>query len=623
MGGDSTSLTYRLFGRDVSASKTVKGVGDAADEAGTALQDKLAAGAAAAGLGATAALTSTMSAEQATDKLAAQLGATGDYAADLGAVAGRLYGNAYGESVGEAAEGVRAVLQDGLLPEDATDAQIEAITAKVMSLSTTFDQELGGTTRAVSQMLRTGLATDADQALDILTRGFQQGANKADDLLDTMNEYGTQFRKFGLDGAAATGLLTQGLRAGARDADVVADSIKEFSIRAVDGSETTAAGFKALGLNAKDMAAQIGAGGDTASAALDRTLDALRAIEDPVKREAAAVALFGTQAEDLGQALFALDPSTAVEGLGRISGAAEKVDKTLSDNAGTALESFQRKAMQSFNGAANSAVAWGMQNQSIVVPAIGVIALLAGTVGLVSAATATWTAVQTVASAATKVWAATQWALNIAMSANPIGIVIAIIVALVAAIVIAYKRSETFRRIVQAAGRVAVAAFRGVWQGIKTVGDWIGRLIGWFGGLGGKISRSTAGMWNGIKNSFRAAVNWIIGGWNRLSFTLPSVTVFGKTIGGFTLSTPDIPYLAAGGIVTRPTLAVVGEAGPEAVIPLSRAGGPGLGGEVHIHFHGPVVGSQARREVAAMVAQGLQEAPRGSLPRIPSHAVAR
>lgn len=61
---------------------------------------------------------------------------------------------------------------------------------------------------------------------------------------------------------------------------------------------------------------------------------------------------------------------------------------------------------------------------------------------------------------------------------------------------------------------------------------------------------------------------------------------FGFSVGGkdfgVNVNPPDIPHLAAGGIVTRPTLALIGEAGPEAVVPLSRgfAGAP-VGGTVN------------------------------------------
>lgn len=68
--------------------------------------------------------------------------------------------------------------------------------------------------------------------------------------------------------------------------------------------------------------------------------------------------------------------------------------------------------------------------------------------------------------AATAVWTGAQWLLNAAMSANPIGIVIAIIAALVAGIIIAYKNSETFRTIVQAAWAGIQAAAKFAWENV-------------------------------------------------------------------------------------------------------------------------------------------------------------
>ena len=51
----------------------------------------------------------------------------------------------------------------------------------------------------------------------------------------------------------------------------------------------------------------------------------------------------------------------------------------------------------------------------------------------------------------------------------------------------------------------------------------------------------------------------------------------------------EIPGFQHGGIVTRPTVLLAGERGPEAIVPLSRGGG-GLGSGIHVHFHGPVYG---------------------------------
>jgi phage-related minor tail protein len=82
----------------------------------------------------------------------------------------------------------------------------------------------------------------------------------------------------------------------------------------------------------------------------------------------------------------------------------------------------------------------------------------------------------------------------------------------------------------------------------------------------------------------KAMINGLIEMWNKADITVPRFDVpewipgvGGKGFGGFDLL-PDIATLAAGGIVTGPTLALLGEAGPEAIIPLDHAGGGRIGG---------------------------------------------
>jgi phage-related minor tail protein len=287
-------------------------------------------------------------------KLTGQLGLTDAQSKQAGKVAGSLFTASYGESLGEVNDAIKAVVQNTGTTLGSLD--LEPVTAKVLDLASTFDQDLGGVTRAVGQLIRTGLAKDATEALDIITVGFQKGADKSEDFLDTLNEYGTQFRKIGIDGATATGLISQGLRAGARDGDIVADSIKEFSIRAIDGSKTTSDGFKLIGLSAETMASQIAKGGKPAADGLQLTLDKLRGIKDPIKQSQAAVALFGTQAEDLGKALFALDPSTAVQGLGQVAGAADRLDKTVGTTPQAVLTGFFRTLKQGAVDSVGSAI---------------------------------------------------------------------------------------------------------------------------------------------------------------------------------------------------------------------------------------------------------------------------
>jgi hypothetical protein len=85
-------------------------------------------------------------------------------------------------------------------------------------------------------------------------------------------------------------------------------------------------------------------------------------------------------------------------------------------------------------------------------------------------------------------------------------------------------------------------------------------------------------MFDGIWQAFRGAINSIIRGWNSLTFSMPSIDLgpLGK-VGGFTIGTPNIPYLHSGGIVPgapgSDVLAVL-QAG-ERVVPRSRAGEAG------------------------------------------------
>lgn len=466
--------------------------------------------------------------------LQAQLGSTDAVAAKQGKVAGELYTAGITDSFQESADAIKAVMQAGLAPPDATKAQLKSIATQASDVAKTFGQDLGGVTNSVSQMIKTGLAVNSSQAFNIITKGFQLGNDKAGDLLDTINEYGTQFRKAGVDGQQAMGLISQGLKAGARDADLVADAIKEFSIRAVDGSTASAQGFNDLGLSGVKMAAGFAKGGKTANAVLDITLDRLRNVEDPVKRSRIAVSLFGTQAEDLGDALFAIDPSEATKKMAGFQGATARLGKALHSGPTHELTVFWRTLKQAFiDVLANqvlpvivTAAKW--VNTNLLPPLTKLSQILAGTLvpslmhtiaaikaivnwfkmmatwlipigilitgltismtlnaiaaGAQAAAIMAVTIAMRIARGITLAMTAAQWLFNAAMNANPLVLIVTLIIAFVAAIVVAYHRSETFRAIVQAMWsgiKTAAAAawafikpiFTGIWTAMKAVGS--------------------------------------------------------------------------------------------------------------------------------------------------------
>src|SRR5688572_12566352 len=543
--------------------------------------------------------------------LEAQLGAGTPLAAAAGEAAGSVYTRGFVGTMEEATDAVRAAVQNALVPPDASSTEIDKVAARIATLGGTMQEEAGAVSRAVSQMIKTGMVDSAQEGFDLLQRGVEMGVNKSEDLLDTFNEYGTQFRKLGLEGPEALGLMSQALQNGARDSDIAADALKEFSIRAVDGSKTSADGFKALGLNAEKMTAQIAKGGPEAASGLQTVLDKLRGMKDPVAQGQAAVALFGTQAEDLGAALFAMDPSKATQGLGDLAGAADRAGNTLEQSAGAKLESFKRQAQGALVEQLAKAIpyieatfGWLSRNSSWVVPLATGLGILAAAIAIVVIAQKAW---------------------NAALLLSPTTWIVIGIMAIVAALVYLATKTKFFQTIWEhlwgflkgigawfagpfaqffvnaynkivtgltnmkngASARIAAvkAIFTGLWNNwkdnaAKIVAKAVS-LVQYFQKMPGRISGALGRMFSGLWSGFRGVVNRIIGGWNNLSFTIGGGSFAGISIPSMSFGTPNIPYLAKGGIVPATPggrLAVIGEGGrDEAVIPLER-GMPALGG---------------------------------------------
>ncbi|WP_448222464.1 phage tail protein [Gordonia iterans] len=102
-----------------------------------------------------------------------------------------------------------------------------------------------------------------------------------------------------------------------------------------------------------------------------------------------------------------------------------------------------------------------------------------------------------------------------------------------------------------------IDTIKGIFQSVadkaEEVKNWLtekwNAVVSFFQSIPGKISSAAKGMWDGIKDAFKGVINWIIRAWNSLEFTIPSVEIFGKKIGGATLSVPKLQELAQGGQV--------------------------------------------------------------------------
>lgn len=275
-------------------------------------------------------------------QLQAQLGLSAQDAKKFGQLSGDLYSEAYGESIDQVNEALGLVTRTLHLNVNTQRSDLKGITGDVLNLSQVFGVDLEKSVIAVGQLMKTGLAKNATEATDILTKGLQVAGQDADDLLDTLVEYPTNFRRLGLSGEQAMALINQGLKAGARNSDQVADSLKEFSLRIVDGSKKTSDALKTIGLDSADIPKKIASGGDQAREAFSQVVEAIKQIEDPAKRLIAITDLFGTPAEDMAAAWDALDLNHAVEEMGKVEGAAKQLGDTVASDPVAKFEAFKR-----------------------------------------------------------------------------------------------------------------------------------------------------------------------------------------------------------------------------------------------------------------------------------------
>ena len=272
------------------------------------------------------------------NQLSASTGATGDELAALGESVKDIYAQGLGEDFADVADGLAATAQ----VSDLTGEALEQATAAGFNLRDVFDYDISESARAASALMK-NFGIDAEEAYGLIAVGAQNGADKNGDLLDTLNEYSPQFAALGLNADQFMGALVEGADAGLFSIDKVGDAVKEFNIRAKDGSDTSREAFESLGLNADKMFEAFAAGGDTAEAAFFDTVEALNSMDDPLARNAAGVALFGTQFEDLEAGVL---PVLASIETAAYDGAAalQQINDVRYDDLGSAFEAVKRSA---------------------------------------------------------------------------------------------------------------------------------------------------------------------------------------------------------------------------------------------------------------------------------------
>lgn len=331
-----------------------------------------------------------------------------------------------------------------------------------------------------------------------------------------------------------------------------------------------------------------------------------------------------TAAQDLGKA--ALGQGKVLKGIGlnlkdagsatgnytqlvaglrtQVGGFAEKEGKTaegraaiLENRFGELQESAGKKLVPALTKMADvllRVVGFIERNQKIIVPLVATIGSLAAGVWLVNKAVKAYTAVQA--------------ALNVVMALNPIGLVVVAIAALVAGIVIAYKKSETFRDIVQTVFKAvggAVLKAVDIWLGgfqklfeamskIPIIGDKFKGVAEKIKGVRDKVSNLQTGLDNLGKTKVNPSIKLL--GVGEAEQALIRLEKRITNIGGVQVAVPS-------GSAPAPTRVGGVQAGLRLATPASTGGGITIG-EIHVNgSNDPDAGTTVSRKLTNLAFQ--------------------
>lgn len=279
--------------------------------------------------------------DKASGEIQAELGITEEKAKELNKVAKELWEDGFGDSLSAVSNKVAKVTRS---LGDLSKVDLSYVTKGIDLFENRGWADQEESLRAIKVLVEQ-FGMSAQEAMDYLTKGFQENLNFSGEFLDSVSEYSTYFSEFGLTADDMFAKFKAGAENGAFQLDKVGDAMKEFSLRAKDGSDTSTEAFKALNLNATEMTKQFNKGGDSAQKAFETVVKALKNTEDETIKNTVSVGLFGTQYEDLGEKAFDA-MLNATKGLKEVEGATKKASDALQNNFGTRATKIWRNFVE-------------------------------------------------------------------------------------------------------------------------------------------------------------------------------------------------------------------------------------------------------------------------------------
>ena len=305
-------------GAVMMAAEKLSGVGDKIQELGEKAQDAF------------------LRMNDAATKASTYFGETGEAAEKSAAVIKNIYEKGVGDSMDSVANAVVMVKKN---IENLDETDLTNLTEQAMTLDDLYGIDMNETLRGVNGLM-VNFGMTAQEAMDYIVKGTQNGLDKTNELGDNLAEYSGKFADAGYSAEEYFQILQNGLEGGAYNLDKVNDAINEVTTRLAPGAEIESA-LDIYSEKTRDVFKAWQDGKATQKDVINSIVEDITSCTNQQERMNMAATAFGTMAED-GSSKFITSLTTVGDTFNDVNGSAQNMfDNSTTDSQ--TLESNMRK----------------------------------------------------------------------------------------------------------------------------------------------------------------------------------------------------------------------------------------------------------------------------------------
>ena len=287
--------------------------------------------------------------QDATVKASTYFGETGKAAEQTASVIKDVYGEGVGDSMDTVSNAVITVKKN---LRDLDQTELTNLTEQAITLEELYSIDMNETLRGVNSLM-VNFGMSAQEAMDYIVSGTQNGLDKTNELGDNISEYAGKFSQAGYSAQEYFQLLQNGLEGGAYNLDKVNDAINEVTTRLADGTiadslskinEETGqveAGTGGWGEEVENVFKQWQQGGATQKQVIDAIVKDIQNTENQQDKLNKAALAFGTMGED-GNTRFIESLTSVGQTYDEVSGSAQN----MFDSSATESQKFEASMRQ-------------------------------------------------------------------------------------------------------------------------------------------------------------------------------------------------------------------------------------------------------------------------------------